>query len=70
MGELYYHMADIYSGIGGTNAQTVPEAKDQTAIVDDQQVAEKVSEPGKKKFPLGLAVLLILVIAVVSGVVK
>ena len=60
--------ADLYPNMGmDTTAETIPEAADQQALVDDTKVAEAASVNGKKKFPILLSVLLVVVIAVVIG---
>jgi hypothetical protein len=42
MGELSFHMADVYPNMGfiDTTTKTVAEADDQHALVDNQQLAQ------------------------------
>ena len=70
MSAINFMMSDIYGGIAGTTEETIPEAADQKALVDDQKAAEVASEAGQKRFPMGLAVVLILGVVILSGVVK
>lgn len=59
---------DIYPNMGmDTTETTVPEAADQQALVDDQKAAEAASVDGKKKFPVLLSVLLVIILAFVIG---
>lgn len=69
-GAITFMMSDIYGGINGTTETTIPEAYDQNALVDDQKVAESASTAGQKRFPLGLAVCVLLGVVIISGVVK
>lgn len=44
MGELTFHMSDLYGqsfGFGTTRTETLPEEDDQMALVDDQTAAKK-----------------------------
>jgi hypothetical protein len=43
MSQMNHFMADVYPGQGFFNTRTIttPEAEDQTALVDDQKLAEK-----------------------------
>ena len=66
-GAINFAMSDVYGGVWGTTEQTIPEAKDQTALVDDQKAADTVSVAGKKKVPVALALVLIVVLAVIFG---
>ena len=67
---MNFAMSDIYGGIWGTTELTIPEPNDQKALVDDQKTADTVSNTGKKKIPVGLALVVILIIAVLAGVLK
>ena len=69
-GAINFAMSDIYGGVWGTTEQTIPEAKDQKALVDDQKAADDVSANAQKKFPVALALVLVLVLVILSGVVK
>jgi hypothetical protein len=43
---ISYSMADLYPGMSGyytTRTTTVPEAEDQTALVDDEELAKETS---------------------------
>ena len=45
-GALNFSMADLYPGMSGyygTRQATIPEASDQTALVDDDQAAKDMS---------------------------
>ena len=66
-GAIYFPMTDIYGGYAGTTETTVPEANDQTALVDDQKAAANVTGGSAKKFPMLGAVLAILVLAILMG---
>ena len=67
---MNFAMSDIYGGVWGTTEQTIPEAADQKALVDDQKAATDVSTAGKKKMPIALALVMIVVIAFIAGAVK
>lgn len=69
-GAINFLMSDVYGGVFGTTELTIPEANDQKALVDDQKAAEVASPAGQKRFPMGLAVLLIIGIIIISGAVK
>lgn len=69
-GAINFAMSDIYGGVWGTTEQTIPEAADQQALVDDQKAAADVSDAGKKKFPILGAVALVVIIAFLVGAVK
>lgn len=70
MGAIDYYMSEIYGTGFGTTETTIPEADDQKALVDDQKAAAAVSESGKKKTPMLLAVAMIAIFAFVLGVLK
>lgn len=68
-GAVNFSMADVY-GLGfSTTEQTIPEAKDQKALVDDQKAAATVADGAntKKRVPILLAVGLVVIIAAVVG---
>lgn len=69
-GAINFSFADVYGTGYGTTETTIPEADDQTALVDDQKAAGAVSESGKKKTPILAAIVLLLVLAVLMGVIK
>lgn len=69
-GAINFAMTDIYGGYAGTTETTIPEARDQKALVDDQKASEAVSESGTKKKPILLALAVIVVLALVMGVIK
>lgn len=69
-GAVHFHMADVYGTGWSTTEQTIPEANDQNALVDDQKAAAAVSQSGTKKMPILAAVALLLVIAFLMGVMK
>lgn len=69
-GAINFTMSDIYGGVWGTTEQTIPEAADQKALVDDQKAADTVSTAVKKRFPIAGALLLLVVLAIIAGVVK
>lgn len=68
-GAVNFKMGDIY-GYWGTTEETIPEADDQTALVDDQKAAAAVSEKTKNSVPIYLAIALIGVVALILGVMK
>ena len=64
---MNFTYGDIY-GVGfSTTEETIPEAADQQALVDDQKVAATASVDGQKKFPVLLAVVLLVVMAFIIG---
>lgn len=67
---MNFAMSDVYGGIFGTTELTIPEAADQKALVDDQKVADTVTETGKKKIPIALALVVVIVVVILSGVLK
>lgn len=69
-GAINFAMSDIYGGVWGTTEQTVPEASDQQALVDDQKASAQVANTEKKPFPVLLALALIFIIALVVGGLK
>ena len=69
-GAINFTMTDVYGGYAGTTETTIPEANDQTALVDDQKAAGAVSESGQKKVPILAAVALVVVVAFLMGVIK
>lgn len=69
-GAINFAMTDVYGGYAGTTETTIPEARDQKALVDDQKASEAVSESGTKKKPILLALAVIVVLALVMGVIK
>lgn len=66
-GAINFAMTDIYGGYAGTTETTIPEADDRNALVDDQNVAQSVSDSGKKTKPILLALGLIIVVAILMG---
>lgn len=66
-GAINFSMTDIYGGFAGTTEDTIPEANDQQAIVDDQKSAAQYQDTQKKPFPVLLALGLVLIVAVVIG---
>lgn len=67
-GAINFPMSDVYGGVWGTTEMTVPEAADHAALVDDEKIAqEAVAMP--KKFPLGMAALVLLGLVIVFGMV-
>lgn len=66
-GAINFAMTDIYGGFAGTTEDTIPEANDQKAIVDDQKSAAQYQDTQKKPFPVLLALGLVLIVAVVIG---
>ena len=69
-GALNFKMSDLYGGIYGTTEQTIPDAEDQKALVDDQKAVAEVSNTGKKKKPIFIFAILIIAIIVLFGAVK
>ena len=66
-GAINFAMSDIYGGVCGTTEETIPEANDQQALVDDQKAAVSVSESGKKSVPIALAIVLVIIVAFIVG---
>jgi len=66
-GAINFAMSDIYGGIWGTTEETIPEAADQTALVDDQKAADDVSDNGRKALPIFGAIVLLVVVAFLVG---
>ena len=64
---MNFTYGDIYGAGWSTTEETIPEAADQQALVDDQKVAATASVDGTKKFPVLLAVILLVVLAFVIG---
>ena len=69
-GAINFMWGDMYPGGWDTTAETVPEAADQAALVDDQKAAADTGKTAKKSFPIGLAIILVIVLAVLFGGVK
>ncbi len=67
MDGLNFYMSDIYGGIWGTTEETIPEANDQNALVDDQKAAADISDSGKKSKNILLAVVFVIALAFVVG---
>ena len=69
MGAINFAMSDIYGGVWGTTETTIPEAADQTALVDDQKASADVTDTkgNKKKIPVALAIVLVIIIAFIVG---
>lgn len=66
-GAINFAMTDIYGGFAGTTEDTIPEAADQKAIVDDQKTAALYDHDHKKPFPVLLALVLVVILALVIG---
>lgn len=66
-GTMNFLYGDVYGSGYSTTEETVPEAADQNALVDDQKAAETVSLDGKKKMPVLLAVVLVIALAFLIG---
>lgn len=67
-GAINFSMSDVYGGIWGTTEQTIPEAADHAALVDDEKMAQE-AKAMPKKFPFGLAAVVILGLVILLGVV-
>ena len=67
MGAINYPMSDIYGGFAGTTEQTIPEAEDQNALVDDQKASDTTHVTTSNKNKIYLAIALILIIVAVIG---
>ena len=66
-GAINFAMADVY-GVGwSTTEETIPEAADQQALVDDQKAATETGKTAKKSFPIALGIVLVLIVAVIFG---
>lgn len=68
-GAINFMFADIYGTGWSTTEETIPEAKDQQAIVDDQKVSASVENENitAKKPRVLAAVVLFLILAAVMG---
>lgn len=64
---MNFTYGDIYGAGWSTTEETIPEAADQQALVDDQKAALSASIDGTKKFPVLLGVLLLIILAFVIG---
>lgn len=69
-GSVNFLYGDVYGAGFSTTEETVPEAADQNALVDNEKAAETASVNGKKKFPVMMAVGLLLILAFVIGGIK
>ena len=70
-GALNFKLGDLYPNYAfSTTEETIPEAADQTALVDDQKAASLTDEKTANKTPVYLAFALIGIIAFVVGVIK
>lgn len=69
-GAINFAMTDIYGGFSGTTEETIPEAADQQAIVDDQKTAAQYQNTTKKPLPVVAALALVAVLALVIGGLK
>ena len=68
-GAMNFYMAEIYGHGYGTTEDTIPEANDQNALVDDQKSAAAANASGgATKVSIAGAALLILCIAILMGV--
>lgn len=67
MSAINYPMSDIYGGFAGTTEQTVPDADDQQALVDDQKATDTVNSGHSKKGKILLSVLLIVIVVIALG---
>ena len=64
---MNFTYGDIYGAGWSTTEETIPEAADQQALVDDQKTAAIASVDGGKRFPVLLGVLLLIILAFVIG---
>lgn len=71
-GAINFAMSDVYGGIFGTTEETIPEAADQTALVDDQKASAEVADPSaaKKGVPMMISIILVIVVIALVGGVK
>lgn len=70
-GAINFAMSDIYGGVWGTTEETIPEASDQQALVDDEKMAQEAKAAvEKKRFPMAMTVVVILVLVILFGVVS
>lgn len=67
-GAINFAMSDIYGGIWGTTEQTIPEAADHAALVDDEKIAAEANTQ-QKKFPLGMTAVVIIGLVILFGMV-
>lgn len=66
-GAVNFLYGDVYGAGWSTTEETVPEAKDQNALVDDQKSAEVASPDGQKRVPVLLAVVAVIGLAFLIG---
>lgn len=66
-GAINFMMGDIYPAGWSTTEETIPEAADQNALVDDQKAAVDTGKSAKKSFPIALGIILILILCIVFG---
>lgn len=66
-GAVNFRYGDVYGSGFSTTEETVPEAADQNALVDNEKAAEAASVNGKKKTPVLLAVVAVIALAFVIG---
>lgn len=66
-GAVNFLYGDVYGAGWSTTEETVPEAADQNALVDNEKAAESASVNGQKRFPVLLAVVVLLALAFVIG---
>lgn len=64
---MNFRYGDVYGAGWSTTEETVPEAADQNALVDNERAAEDASKAGQKKFPVLLSVVLLIALAFVIG---
>ena len=66
-GSVNFLYGDVYGAGWSTTEETVPEAADQNALVDNEKAAETASVSGQKRVPVLLAVVLVIILAFVIG---
>lgn len=66
-GAVNFMYGDVYGAGFSTTEETVPEAADQNALVDDQKSAEVASVNGQKRVPVLLAVVAVIGLAFLIG---
>lgn len=64
----YFAISDVYGGVWGTTETTIPEEKDQQALVDDQNASFTTSDAGQKKVPMLACVAAIAAVAILLAV--
>ena len=68
MGAINFAMTDVYGGFAGTTESTIPEDGDQKVLTDEGKTDVVIET--KKKLPLYMAFVLVIVLVILMGGVK